>query len=168
MDHKNAPQISAHVSLPLHFSLLIATDQFEARHIVLLSVITNYSLLPLLFTPELIVIKLSLYLLYISFTLYCCCQLYPNHWKHLWPIHERIYIYGFALIFFYEYILQYMLGWSDKYEFLPLLLTSVYCSLGITYFWLTYYIRFLMLRQSGGKITATTVNNVGTKKKKKL
>lgn len=124
--------------------------------------VANYSLLPLLFTPELIFIKISLFLFYISFTLYCASKIHSIDWETLLPLHEKLYIIGFIFLFFYENFLQHIFGLATRFEFLPLLFTSVYCSLGITYFWLKYYYRFLTLSSTSDRIASKS-----TKKNKK-
>lgn len=117
-----------------------------------MSIVTNYSLLPLLFTPELLIIKLSLFLLYAMFTIYCTSKIYKN-WETLLPIYEQGYILGFIVVFVYENFIQYLFGLNVKMPFLPLLLTSFYCSLGVIYFWVRYYFWFMMLKNSSHKIT---------------
>lgn len=106
--------------------------------------------------------KISLFLFFISFTLYCASKIHSIDWQTLLPLHEKLYIIGFIFVFSYENFLQHIFGLATKFEFLPLLLTSVYCSLGITYFWLKYYFWFLALGNTSDKSSLKA-----TKKNKK-
>lgn len=55
---------------------------------------------------------------------------------------ETVYILGLVPLFVYEHVLhQLLLGQS--LPFLPLLLTSVYCAVGMTYCWVIFYWHFL-------------------------
>lgn len=49
---------------------------------------------------------------------------------------ETIYVMGLILMQAYTAIGHSLLFGDDRYEFLPLMLTSVYCAVGIMYAWL--------------------------------
>lgn len=105
------------------------------KHILLLSVTSNFSLLPLLFTADLLLLKLSFLLLNFLLTAYNVKQ----------PLHtfECIYLLGFMGVFSYESIWQYAFRLDKRLPFLPLLLCSCYCSLGIIYFWISSYVIYM-------------------------
>lgn len=118
-------------------------DKQDARYALMLSVAAHYSLLPLLFTAELQIIKITLYIAYMAFMVYCVNQFHPN-WHRLLTWTETRYVYGFGVVYLYDAVIQYTFSLNEKYEFLPLLLTSLYCSLGCCIFWITYYVRFIV------------------------
>lgn len=146
------------------FSLLSASDRNDAKYTIFLSVIAHFSLLPLLFTPEMFIIKISLYLTYISFTIYCINHFHPN-WYNLLSKWHIYYLGGLVLVYLYETVLQYLFSLNEKYTFLPLLLTSVYCSIGCNWFWAAYYFDFL--GSSDTSKTQSTINPIKLTKKKK-
>lgn len=131
----------------------MATSESEAKYAWFLSIVSHFSLFPLLFKSNLAVIKISLLA---TFTL-----IITNGMRILWPtvkrkqivsIHELLYTIGLVGLLVYEFFIQYLLHFDKKLPFLPLLLTSFYCSIGITYFWLKYYAAFLFSNSSSKKI----------------
>lgn len=145
-------------------SLLMAVNQFEASQTLFVAIVANYSLFPLLFKPDLLIIKLSLYLLYTAAVVYGVYVLQSSkNQRFILPWYELTYAVGLVGLFFYEISLQYLLNLDTKLPFLPLLLTSVYCSIGITYFWLKYYIKFVMATSNLENVT----QNTNAKKKRK-
>lgn len=58
-------------------------------------------------------------------------------------IYENLYFFGFILLLIYENVLQFLLKFDKKLPFLPLMLTSIYCSVGVLYFYCKYYYKFL-------------------------
>lgn len=131
----------------LFFSILSIVEPGDARTFLFLSIVGHYSLFPLLFPPELTLVKLLLFILYSMYAFYSLSQLYPFQFcKYTLPllnIFESIYLLGFCVIFFYENILHNFIGLDKHLPFLPLMLTSVYCSLGVIYSWLRYYLYFI-------------------------
>lgn len=131
----------------------MGTSESEAKYTFFLSIVSHFSLFPLLFKPNLALIKISLLLTYILMHFNGIRHLWPSmHRKHILPMHELLYSFGFIALLFYEFILQYVLNFDEKLPFLPLLLTSVYCSIGIMYFWLKYYAEFLFNENSNTKV----------------
>lgn len=126
------------------FSILMTINEFEANNLWFLSIVSHFSLFPLLFESNLILVKISLFL---SYTL-----VLTNGLKCLWPFEKQklivyyceiCYLFGLIGLLLYEFIIQYLLNLDRRLPFLPLLLTSVYCSIGIMYFWIKYYGIFL-------------------------
>jgi len=138
------------VILPL--SLFVAQEQFEARAFLLTAIVGHFSLLPLIFTKAEAPIKI---LLWLGHTLLCWLLLslhwYPaDHYRlfhkglpnvPLTSTPQTLYLLGlFPLLLLQSFP-------PPAYPFLPLLLTSVYCSLGLLSTLLSYYYRLLTLPQ---------------------
>lgn len=117
-----------------------------------LSIVSYFSLFPLLFKSNLAVIKMSLLLTHILIISNGRWSISVNH-KRIVPIHELLYIIGLIGLLLYEFCLQYLLKLDKRLPFFPLLLTSVYCSIGIIYFWLKYYVAFLLGPSTSNKNT---------------
>lgn len=126
------------ILIPLQ--VLTCHDKSEAGSSLFASIFGLYSLTPLLFTSELILVKLSLYLAFIAFNVFAFKSIYDFKLLH---IHERLYSAGIILLPLYEHLIQYSLNLDVKLPFMPLMLTSVYCSIGMTYFWLKFYIEYI-------------------------
>lgn len=75
---------------------------------------------------------------------------------------ETLYIYGLICLCVYETGIHSSLGFDKTLPFLPLMLTSVYCSLGVFYFWICYYYYFLNFNLS--KVRVSTTNDTSDKK----
>lgn len=130
----------------------MAVSDAEAKYMWFLSIVSHFSLFPLLFKSNLAVIKISLLITHTLIITNSFKKLWPSvSWK-IEPIHELLYIIGLIGILFYEFCIQYLLNLDKRLPFLPLLLTSAYCSIGIIYFWLKYYITFLFKDNSSKKI----------------
>ncbi|XP_044258032.1 probable dolichyl pyrophosphate Glc1Man9GlcNAc2 alpha-1,3-glucosyltransferase [Tribolium madens] len=127
-------------------SILSIMDLSDAKTFILLGIVGHYSLFPLLFPSSLLVIKVLLLLLYSIYTFHSLSKVYPfaiyNYSFPLLNCFESIYILGLSVIFVYENFLHQFLGLGTKLPYLPLLLTSLYCSVGIIYSWIGFYINF--------------------------
>lgn len=121
---------------------MLLYKHFEADLLFLLTIVAFYSLFPLLFTSELKLPQLFMYLSHITFGLYA---FKINKIKLNYSIYHKAYLTGFCALFIYENIIQYILDMDTKLPFLPLMLTSVYCSLGIIFSWLKFYYNFMLL-----------------------
>lgn len=131
----------------------MATSDSEAKHTWFLSFVSHFSLFPLLFKPNLVLIKISLFLTSTLMATNGLNALWPSVKRpYLLALHELLYIVGFIGLIAYEYIVQYFIGFDKKFPFLPLLLTSVYSSIGIMYFWLKYYASFLISSNANKKV----------------
>jgi len=143
------------VIIPL--SLLAPLDKFEARMTFFLGTIGFYSLFPLLFRPELLFIKIGLFGLYTAGSYYAFQRI---HTKDLLSNLEIWFLLGLGGLFFYENSIHYVLKFNIIFPFLPLMLTSVYCSVGIVYFWLLYYYQFLSIDVVRNKPKTKTIGNI--------
>lgn len=120
--------------------LLSLLNIHDAKYSFLLSFVGNFSLFPLLFTPELIIVKYSLFLAYSSVHFVLLKSL---HLKLVFQWYEQIYLLGCTILPLYEHIVSPMLHLNTRLPFLKLLLMSVYCSLGILYSFLRYYYLYM-------------------------
>jgi len=70
-------------------------------------------------------------------TVRCCCRHHVGrHRLPLLNIPEAIYIIGLLPLEIYCQGLHRLLGLDRLLPFLPLMLTSVYCAVGVSYVWL--------------------------------
>ncbi|CAD7090990.1 unnamed protein product [Hermetia illucens] len=122
-------------------SLLATKNINDCKSTIFLGAIGYYSLFPLLFRPELLLVKVSYYLAYMLLSWICLKHIHRT--LHL-NIVEILYIFGLSSLLVYEHCVQYLIGFDKKLPFLPLLMTSVYCALGVLYFFCQYYVRFLL------------------------
>ncbi|CAI5773491.1 dolichyl pyrophosphate Glc1Man9 c2 alpha-1,3-glucosyltransferase [Podarcis lilfordi] len=123
--------------LPL--SLLAVERSRDAGTYLVLSTTGHLSLFPLLFTAPELPIKILLMLL---FTVYSFSSLKAIFRKEgpLLNWLETIYLIGLIPLEILCEIVMPFTTWIVKFPFLPLLLTSVYCAVGVTYTWLKLYI----------------------------
>lgn len=135
-----------------HFRILAVMESTDAKIFLILSTLGHYSLLPLLFPPSLMIVKALLVCLFALYAFHSFFKMYPlTICKYSLPLLnplESMFLLGLPLLFLYENVIHSAFGLSQTLPFLPLMLTSVYCSLGIFYCWLRYYIYFL---KSGDK-----------------
>ncbi|KAK3104024.1 hypothetical protein FSP39_023751, partial [Pinctada imbricata] len=126
------------VIIPL--SLLIADSKRDAGLFAFFSTVGHYSLFPLLFTQAETMTKTCLVVLFFMYVLFSFAHIYqqPLHISFLSTI-EALYIWGIVPLELYNSIFHSVLGHGDKFPFLPLMLTSVYCAVGVTYSWLKFY-----------------------------
>lgn len=61
---------------------------------------------------------------------------------------ESLYLYGLIVLCVYDNAIHALWGLDKTLPFLPLMLTSVYCSVGVIYVWLCYYYYFLTFNVS--------------------
>lgn len=135
-----------------------------AKETLFLSVVGIYSLFPLLHPANLLFVKLTLFLGYVLVQFVTFRSLFNIRFNVL----ERIYCLGFGPLFLYTEILHHRIPVAAlaRLEFLPLLLTSVYCALGVFYFWLTVTFKFVAVRVGGGvtpQVTTATKSTTKTK-----
>jgi ALG6, ALG8 glycosyltransferase family len=126
------PSTAGQVTVPL--AVVAATDACTASDYLFLSTVGNYSLLPLLFTPAEYPIKVLLVSIYLA----GACMLLRGAVGASGPLPaprlERLYLYGLVPLEVYGLLHGWLLG--GQLPFLPLLLVSVYCALGILWAWL--------------------------------
>ena len=134
------------VLIPL--TLLAIANQHDARWAVFLGIVAHYSLFPLLFKPELTLVKICLHALYTAVSV---LLLKLIHRATFFRTVEFLYLAGFPVLCVYENIVHDAIGLRERLPFLPLLLTSVYCAVGVLYFWVSYQVSFLTT--NGGEMS---------------
>ena len=117
----------------------ISTRRHRA-HFVILTVAGLYGLLPLLFRPEEYLIKIGLVVVYLAAVVPLHLQQTSSSRAGLLPLSgglsaiEVLYLVGYvALEAYCSFAHQAVLGL--RLPFVPLMLTSAYCALGITWVW---------------------------------
>ncbi|KAG7483912.1 hypothetical protein MATL_G00043340 [Megalops atlanticus] len=126
--------------LPL--SLMAVENKEDARIFLILATTGHYSLFPLLFTAAELPIKILLMLL---FTLYSFTSLKMlfRHEGRLISIPEASYLAGLVPLEVFCELVYPWTRWQQPFPFIPLLLTSVYCALGVTYSFINLYLSLL-------------------------
>uniref|UniRef100_A0A8C5P1T9 Alpha-1,3-glucosyltransferase n=1 Tax=Jaculus jaculus TaxID=51337 RepID=A0A8C5P1T9_JACJA len=123
----------------LPMSLLSVEKAGDASIFLILTTTGHYSLFPLLFTAPELPIKILLMLLFTIYSISSLKTLFRKE-KPLFNWMETFYLLGLGpLEVCCEFIFP-LTSWKVKFPFLPLLLTSVYCALGIAYAWLRLYV----------------------------
>uniref|UniRef100_A0AAA9T3E0 Alpha-1,3-glucosyltransferase n=1 Tax=Bos taurus TaxID=9913 RepID=A0AAA9T3E0_BOVIN len=127
----------------LPMSLLSVGKAVDASIFLILTTTGHYSLFPLLFTAPELPIKIILMLLFTIYSISSLKTLFRKE-KPLFNWMETFYLLGLGpLEVFCEFVFPFT-SWNLKYPFIPLLLTSVYCAVGITYAWLKLYVSVLI------------------------
>lgn len=139
----------------------------DGKLFLIISTVGHYSLFPLLYPKYLLAIKVFMLLTHCSIAFGNIPALYVNPkikaskkrrvlrlpmLGHL----ETLYIYGLICLCVYEFGIHTALGLDKTLPFLPLMLTSVYCSFGVFYFWICYYYYFLNFNLSKVRVSTTS------------
>lgn len=130
----------------------------DAKLFLFLSTVGHYSLFPLLYPKSLLGIKLLLLLTHIAVAFGNIPSLYeviskkvkirPMMQLPMLNYLESLYLYGLLLLCFYENVFHIAWGLEKSLPFLPLMITSVYCAIGVFYFWVAYYYYFMTFNLS--------------------
>lgn len=124
--------------LPL--SVLAVQSREDAGIFLILSTTGHYSLFPLIFTTAELPLK---FLLMVLFTLFSFCALTKLHRCPLVGCLESLYLLGVATVCVVCEIILPLSPLTARLPFLPLLLTSVYCAVGVTYCFIRLYASLL-------------------------
>ncbi|XP_034406708.1 probable dolichyl pyrophosphate Glc1Man9GlcNAc2 alpha-1,3-glucosyltransferase isoform X1 [Cyclopterus lumpus] len=124
--------------LPLSF--LAVESREDAGIFLVLTTTGHYSLFPLLFTPAELPIKVFLMLM---FTIYSFTALRKLHSGPVLRPLESAYLLGLGVVALACEAAFPLSPWRHKLPFLPLLATSVYCSVGVCYSFLRLYASLL-------------------------
>ncbi|XP_060551291.1 probable dolichyl pyrophosphate Glc1Man9GlcNAc2 alpha-1,3-glucosyltransferase [Ruditapes philippinarum] len=129
------------IIIPL--SLLAIDKKKDAQIYLIMSTIGHYSLFPLLFTQFETPIKICLLAFTSLYAFTGIANIFRLPWSYtslpLLSTLESLYIVGIVPLELYNSVIHHCLGLTYKLSFLPLLLTSIYCAIGITYCWLKFY-----------------------------
>ncbi|XP_052794947.1 probable dolichyl pyrophosphate Glc1Man9GlcNAc2 alpha-1,3-glucosyltransferase [Mya arenaria] len=128
--------------------LLILERKTDASLFLVMSTVGHYSLFPLLFTQCETPIKIGLLLLTTIYAFSSFSNMYkasggPTRLPLLSFI-ETLYLLGLLPLEVYTSLVHPLIGLSQPLPFLPLLLTSVYTSVGVTYCWFRFYLNTYM------------------------
>ncbi|XP_054873026.1 probable dolichyl pyrophosphate Glc1Man9GlcNAc2 alpha-1,3-glucosyltransferase isoform X1 [Amphiprion ocellaris] len=126
--------------LPL--SILAVESREDARIFLVLTTTGHYSLFPLLFTPTERPVKVSLMLMFTIFSFTALRKLHSGQGPLLRPL-EVVYLLGLVVVAIACEVVFPLSPWQQRLPFLPLLATSVYCSVGVCYSFLRLYVRLL-------------------------
>uniref|UniRef100_A0A8B9VZJ8 Alpha-1,3-glucosyltransferase n=1 Tax=Anas zonorhyncha TaxID=75864 RepID=A0A8B9VZJ8_9AVES len=126
--------------LPL--SLLSVQRAKDAGIYLILTTTGHFSLFPLLFTAPELPIKILLMLLFTVYSFSSLKSLFRRD-RPLLNWLETIYLIQLVPLEIFCEIIFPLTSWKLQLPFVPLLLTSVYCALGVTYAWLKLYISVL-------------------------
>ncbi|XP_072941795.1 dolichyl pyrophosphate Glc1Man9GlcNAc2 alpha-1,3-glucosyltransferase [Epargyreus clarus] len=143
------------VLIPLSFMSVLG--EVDGRNFLIMSTVGHYSLFPLLYPKNLLLIKIFMLLTHSSISFSNIPSLYeiprvkgakkppPRGFLILPGLNriESLYLYGLLIICMYENVLHSILGLDKVLPFLPLMITSVYCAIGIFYSWICYYHYFI-------------------------
>lgn len=77
---------------------------------------------------------------------------------------EDCYIHGLVIIPIYEHLIGWLTGLNEKLPFLPLLMYSTYCAIGVLYCFIRYYLYALELNTmtTKSKTKTKTLKNIET------
>ncbi|KAI3728740.1 hypothetical protein L6452_17382 [Arctium lappa] len=137
-----------HEKASLHFLIplaVVAVESIEdARHYFLLSIVSSYSLFPLLYEAQEYPIKVVLLLLHITLMWYDFSSQFSERIESdkstasvsiVTGWMEKSYLLGFVVVEIWgQFLHPFLLG--DKLPFLPLMMMSFYCALGMMYSWI--------------------------------
>ncbi|XP_054610137.1 probable dolichyl pyrophosphate Glc1Man9GlcNAc2 alpha-1,3-glucosyltransferase [Dunckerocampus dactyliophorus] len=130
--------------LPL--SLLAVNSREDAGIFLVLTTTGHYSLFPLLFTPAELPIKFALMLMFTIFSFAALGRIHSGQGSLLRPF-EVVYLSGLVAVAVTCELIFPLSPWQQKLPFLPLLVTSVYTSLGVCYSFLRLYASLLRPQQ---------------------
>ncbi|KAL7609619.1 probable dolichyl pyrophosphate Glc1Man9GlcNAc2 alpha-1,3-glucosyltransferase [Lactuca sativa] len=130
-----------HEKASLHFLIPLAVVAVEsiqdARHYFMLSIVSIYSLFPLLYEAQEYPVKVILLLLYVAIMWFGFSSTFSEKkdggvvsgWI------EKSYMVGFVVVEIWgQFLHPLILG--DRFPFLPLMIISFYCALGMMYSWI--------------------------------
>lgn len=134
--------------------ILAFYDSQDAKSLLILTSTGHVSLLPLLFTPLESVLRCLIVLTYTLFMFKWNQSYYniSNVWKCL-NLLEWTYLFGLVVVVVFDTVFPWI-AILQRFTFLPLMIYSIYCSLGLIYCWLRLYCR---------AFTSKTVAKVKTK-----
>ena len=125
------------------FTLISLETREDKKLFFLLSTIGHFSLFPLIFTPAEAPIKILYFVVftYVSYR-FLDANVLPasSSDKPLLNVIEKAYVTGIALVQIYVGLVHGLLGLNAYLPFLPLMIMSCYCSVGILYVWIRFYL----------------------------
>ncbi|KAE8627804.1 hypothetical protein XENTR_v10007168 [Xenopus tropicalis] len=126
--------------LPL--SILSVTSAKDAGIFLVLATTGHFSLFPLLFTAPELPIKVLLMLIFTVFSVSALRAMFQRE-RALLSWVETLYLCGLVPLGAFCEVVYPLTSWHQQLPFVPLLLSSGYCALGVTYSWARLYISAL-------------------------
>ena len=141
---------------------LVLVNKSDAINFLVLSLTGTYSLFPLIYESAESVTKVLITLAFLSYAFPAITSLYSDGGQRtvieqdtqivnrvksklktyfkLLDLYQMIYLAGFILLHIYcSLIHTHVLGLNQQLPFIPLMFTSVYCSLGVIYSFIQFY-----------------------------
>ncbi len=115
-------------------SLTIYESKQHMKLFIIMSVAGSFSLFPLIFKQAELPTKT---LILTAFYLFCTNRL-KSIMEFKWNVIEFMYLSGFIVLHLYVE-LGHSIVFGTRLEFLPLMITSLYCSIGIGSSWIRFY-----------------------------
>lgn len=120
---------------------LIASDNaWQRKMYILMATIGQYALFPLLFTVQETPIKIFLLISHITFSM----LLLGSKASDFTLLEKAAIFWLIPVQIFTSIVHPLLLAQQAKYEFLPLLVVSVYCALVLVWLWLKYAVGILL------------------------
>lgn len=136
-----------HEKASLHFLIPLAIVSVEsihdARHYFMLSIVSIYSLFPLLYEAQEYPVKVLLLLLHVALMWLGFSSIFDRKDGGVvsgWI--EKSYMVGFVVVEVWGQFLHPLI-FGDRLPFLPLMLISFYCALGMMYSWI-WQLRYII------------------------
>jgi len=129
------------VTIPM--AVLSVVSPTESSHFIVLSAVGNFSLFPLLFEERETVIKVLLVFLHFCLTMHVANQRRKNKNQRPLTLIQKIYLFMHLPVFIISTFIPLM---YPSMEFLPLLIYSVFCSIGILCEFVGMYTYFLKVK----------------------
>ncbi|KAF2074611.1 hypothetical protein CYY_004081 [Polysphondylium violaceum] len=124
------------ITIPLGFVCLFTSTPKYSKIYFLLSTIGHYSLFPLLFKATEIPIRILVLVTYTLMIQFFIQQNNPSKFRWF----EKLYLFGLIPLEIFNIIIHPIyLAHIEKFSFVSLMLTSVYCAIGIHYCYLYMY-----------------------------
>ncbi|XP_015760756.1 PREDICTED: probable dolichyl pyrophosphate Glc1Man9GlcNAc2 alpha-1,3-glucosyltransferase [Acropora digitifera] len=143
------------------FSLLAVVDRPAARVFLIISTTGHLSLFPLLFRPQVC----QMFFLYFSGESSKTSSISALFTLPIVEWYEAWYLYGLVGLKFYCSAIHPLTVLSLKLPFLPLMLTSVYCAVGVVWGWILFYCQ--TLRGKSSVVSTFQVTGMARKTSKK-
>ncbi|EFC41684.1 predicted protein [Naegleria gruberi] len=103
------------------------------------SIVGTFSLFPLLFQTKEIPIRWTVLISFVLFLRHIWYSVPEfNNSGRLFSTFERLFLYGLILIEIYQVLIHQFI-FSDRLPFLPLMIVSFYCAVGLHYSWLKIF-----------------------------
>ncbi|XP_075054716.1 dolichyl pyrophosphate Glc1Man9GlcNAc2 alpha-1,3-glucosyltransferase isoform X3 [Mixophyes fleayi] len=120
-------------------SILSVSSAKHAGIYLILTTAGHFSLFPLLFTAQELPIKMLLMTIFTVFSVGSLKALFRKEGQLLSCL-ETLYLCGLLPLGLLCEIIYPLSPWHQRLPFIPLMLTSIYCALGVGYSWIRLYI----------------------------